>query len=442
MTVVEPVVEQVVHQNGGQLPLRRSTTDAHHPVVPLSVEATAAVFEPLVAAEVSAGTATFFTLRLRREVQVEVQGDKNEDTLVSRATSETYWIGKDLSRAEDEAVFYEKASGLFDKRGWTLLAFLFEYGGVVSFAHPKVQKDNGVSFAHTKKDSKDTIELLVMRNLMDSRGCLRMLDVKIGAVTAVEGWYGKSKRSVMLAQFRDKYTNTRVQGFRLEGFLNAPARNPPQTPPLPSRRLRKIWQRMWLQRKPAYSFLADWLDFRFLRAPSSEAVAPDLDPRAAFPGALAARTWPFVERQAVADFRSSCETAELLLWEVVLELWRLVVACAAVPVPQMWVASSIGISFDVALLPLARDKDALDAADFPQVHIFDWGRSELCTEAEFAALPADGQALRTRFWTLYTQGVTRLLYEASRLYVNRFTSTAWEEVRFEVFAYASSLLSS
>jgi hypothetical protein len=77
MTVVEPVVEQVVHQNGGQLPLRRSTTDAHHSVVPLSVEATAAVFEPLVAAEVSAGTATFFTLRLRREVQVEVQGDKN-----------------------------------------------------------------------------------------------------------------------------------------------------------------------------------------------------------------------------------------------------------------------------------------------------------------------------------------------------------------------------
>ena len=55
---------------------------------------------------------------------------------------------------------------------------------------------------------------------------------------------------------------------------------------------------------------------------------------------------------------------------------------------------------------------------------------------------ADGQALRTRFWTLYTQGVTRLLYEASRLYVNRFTSTAWEEVRFEVFASASSLLSS
>ena len=29
---------------------------------------------------------------------------------------------------------------------------------------------------------------------------------------------------------------------------------------------------------------------------------------------------------------------------------------------------------------------------YPQVHIFDWGRSELCTEEEFAALPPEGQA--------------------------------------------------
>ena len=42
-----------------------------------------------------------------------------------------------------------------------------------------------------------------------------------------------------------------------------------------------------------------------------------------------------------------------------------------------------------------------------QVHIFDWGRSELLSQEEYAALPAEEQELRRTFWDFYCKGVRR-----------------------------------
>ena len=56
--------------------------------------------------QVAAGTAAFFQLRLRPEWR--------EDE------SATYWIGKALGRAADEALFYERAQLLQQEPGWAV----------------------------------------------------------------------------------------------------------------------------------------------------------------------------------------------------------------------------------------------------------------------------------------------------------------------------------
>ena len=49
-----------------------------------------------------------------------------------------------------------------------------------------------------------------------------MLDIKIGDVTAVSGWQGKSAVGAWKQSFVDRRTNSAAEGFRLEGFDNPP----------------------------------------------------------------------------------------------------------------------------------------------------------------------------------------------------------------------------
>lgn len=146
----------------------------------------------------SGGTAAFF--------QVEYKdGEWKSD--YACVDTKSYWIGKDLARARDEVEFYERAFRLKDRAvaGWDILNYTLPYRGVVR--------------APTTVGEK---ELLLLRNARDQYKTCRMLDVKIGEVTAIGGWQGKGHFDAYLQQWLDGATNSAGQGFRLEGFDGMP----------------------------------------------------------------------------------------------------------------------------------------------------------------------------------------------------------------------------
>merc|ERR1711964_123287 len=70
--------------------------------------------------------------------------------------------------------------------------------------------------------------LLMLENLFKDRrnkndkNQIRMLDLKVGSVTAVANWQGKSSFGSWTQKFIDKLTNSKAEGFRLEGFDGKP----------------------------------------------------------------------------------------------------------------------------------------------------------------------------------------------------------------------------
>jgi hypothetical protein len=118
---------------------------------------------PVQPIKVSGGTAPFFSLLLK-------------DT--SCGLSPSYYIGKDLARAEDEVTFYEEARQLSTQPGGgglgPMLDYLFEYRGVFS------------SYVENAKPDDRPKELLVFENLRDGCMTLRMLDIKVGQKNCIQ----------------------------------------------------------------------------------------------------------------------------------------------------------------------------------------------------------------------------------------------------------------
>lgn len=56
----------------------------------------------------------------------------------------------------------------------------------------------------------------------ESKNQIRILDLKVGSVTAVANWQGKSSFGSWKQEFVDKLTNSKAEGFRLEGFEGKP----------------------------------------------------------------------------------------------------------------------------------------------------------------------------------------------------------------------------
>jgi len=70
-----------------------------------------------------------------------------------------------------------------------------------------------MTFTDEKQQKKD---MLVLQNLMEKE--IRLLDLKVGSVTAVANWQGKSWFGSVLQKFVDFLSNSQQEGFRLEGF--------------------------------------------------------------------------------------------------------------------------------------------------------------------------------------------------------------------------------
>jgi len=343
--------------------------------------------KPVTPITVSGGTASFYRLLL---VRPRAHG------------SQTHWIGKDIAHAKGEVTFYEDLMVLMkgNSRGMEkLFEFMFEYLGVMDALI-----------------GEDTKQLLVIRNLFDSRSHLRLLDIKVGVKTGDAGWHGKSRLHALRQSVQDKFTNSDVEGYRLEGFDGKPAALESLDPLLDiwlptdhdHKMGFKVASKLMLQRLTGADMFMHFVDVK--------ALSNDVSDTSFTP----------------------VEVTEIVLHEVSLRLDRLATACRACCAPQKWVGSSVAIGFD-------------DGRSFPRgakgqetlrksviVNIFDWGKSELNTLEHHVSLSADEQADRLRFWRFYQRGIERLAWEASRMYWCRFCNhEGWERAEIRVYDYDS-----
>ena len=140
----------------------------------------------------SGGTATFFKLTMTEKGVKELERQRGTKV------DQNYWIGKDLSHAEDEKDFSSDILRLRSKRneerekpindistvdvteGVGLLEnFMFHYLGILR-----------TKIANASGEQESYLNLLVMANLRNNCNKFRMLDLKIGVRTACGGWKG------------------------------------------------------------------------------------------------------------------------------------------------------------------------------------------------------------------------------------------------------------
>jgi hypothetical protein len=377
---------------------------------------------------VSGGTAPFFNLVLTEAGIANFQSENMRKIL------KTYYIGKDYSRASDEIAFYERAQSMKknakkneeDKKTNDLLTFMFDYIGVLE--------------ASEQVDS-DLIprKMLVLQNLREGCKKLRLLDLKIGQKTAQAGWHGKTPLKAFKQSLLDKLTNSRYEGYRLEGFDGMPAALLSMNPLLEtygkfgikaeawvgdakaektSRRMllhtkaEKKSRRMMLQKMTATEIFMHFIDLHEEKILSNE-----------------------VESLSLHDIFSSAEQSEIVLHEIVRQLFRLAVCCQRLVVPQKWIGSSVALGFDA----LARPERSKEGEEYLRstviVKIFDWGRSELLTKKEFDELTLEEQNDRERFWAYYKDAIHTLSFNAAFFYCSRFSVSYWDEVTVCVFDY-------
>jgi len=373
---------------------------------------------------VSGGTAPFFKLLLENP---------------ARGQRETYYIGKDLSRAQDEIDFYEqvqqiKASGE-GKAESLLFAFMFQYAGVFKCLEDRADdlitagsaKTIGSlsAKASTKRISMEIdkeLELLVLRNLHDGCSKLRMLDIKIGQKTAQAGWQGKSTIAALRQSVIDGITTSSAQGFRLEGFDGEPSVLTSMDPLLDfggsgaKSKATKKAKRVMLQRMSASEMMMHLLDLTDLEAQHAESS----------------------QGSASSGTIHPAEYGEIVLSEMVARLLLLAMACRHCPVPQKWIGSSVALGFDCGELPSRSKKEARIRSEV-RVSIFDWGRSELNTLRRHAALSENDRLDRAKFWSYYCGGIDRLAWEATRAYYHKFANAVgWGSVLMRIHDFDSA----
>mmetsp|Transcript_48431 Transcript_48431/g.122187 ORF Transcript_48431/g.122187 Transcript_48431/m.122187 type:complete len:1110 (-) Transcript_48431:2-3331(-) len=347
---------------------------------------------PMPAMGRSGGTAAFFKVTYKDGVSIP-----------EAKQSKAYWIGKDLARAKDEVAFYEAAKGLQGAAGWELLKWMTPYMGVCRADCHVVQGK-----------PPQLVDVMLLRNGRDGYTTCRMLDIKMGQVTAVAGWQGKSAVSAWLqANTVDALTNSSGQGFRLEGFDSPPEALMSYQDFLThgdvaslAAGAKKV-RRFCLQNLKASQFISFFLDLHGTSS-SSYAKAKGKATSSAAPEPESGRL-------------SQVETQELVLLSCIEELSHFLAACRKAPAPQQWIGSSVMLCFDSGSRParevLTRGSRAWGCA---RVHIFDWGRSELNTAAMHARLEDDKKAERQKYWGYYCGAVAMLLYDCCNLYVRRF----------------------
>ena len=331
----------------------------------------------------SGGTAPFFSLKLLNP----------ED-----GNNPTYYIGKDLSRATDEVNFYEQVKNSSVSRDALggLCDFLFPYLGILK------TKEEGAA-------ADEEVDLLVLQNLHDGKEKLRLIDIKVGEKTASANWQGKSRLRAFKQRMFDQITNSRVEGYRLEGFDGSPAAlNSMETfmesmSEDKSSKTSKKSRRLLYQSLTGDQILQHLLDLHIGPEETPETYGVD-------------------------------ENLEIIMHEILQLLAKLSISCHRVKVPQKWIGSSLAIGFDSGALPL-RSKTEDEIRKTAIVKIFDWGRSELNNTITMQELSDAEIADRKRFWDDYRHGINTISWIASKKYFNRFCCEQWDTVTFTIYDF-------
>lgn len=449
----------------------------------------------------SGGTASFFKLTMTEKGVKELERQRGTKV------DQNYWIGKDLSHAEDEKDFYSDIIRLRSKRneerektvddistvdvteGVGLLEdFMFDYLGIL---RTKTTNASG--------EQEPYLNLLVMANLRNNCNKFRMLDLKIGVRTACGGWKGKSHLRAMKHYFMDGLTNSVVEGYCLCGFNGVPKVIDSMDPLLDILAEEDIksgaFTKETTRRESLFQLMLKRQSLEELYVESSDVTRRPrmsiISAKSAFADQKAQvkavwdeqiktgkmkeyvkTTWGTKINKAnlekaedimfkkmcgtnafrhFYDFRSNrrrdvdmniyspTEVAGIISYEIMSQLIALSTACHKVKIPQKWIGSSVAVSADADFFP-SRSSEAAEAGIRSKVtcKIFDWGRSELLTDAKYENLSYHGRADRDRYWNMYKKGIDRLSYNATRFYYHHFTTRAkWTDVTLHVMDFDS-----
>lgn len=94
-----------------------------------------------------------------------------------------------------------------------------------------------------------------------------------------------------------------------------------------------------------------------------------------------------------------------------------------IPVPQMWIGASLALGVEIA-----KDKENPEI----MAGLFDWGRSELTTEAEFRGFSRDAKERNLFYWRQYVSALCRFQWELSRILAHRCCCPKWAALVFEL----------
>eukprot|EP00928_Gymnodinium_smaydae_P071916 TRINITY_DN55389_c0_g1_i1.p1 TRINITY_DN55389_c0_g1~~TRINITY_DN55389_c0_g1_i1.p1 ORF type:complete len:657 (+),score=54.59 TRINITY_DN55389_c0_g1_i1:69-2039(+) len=328
---------------------------------------------PAQALGTGGGTAAFYEVNYRK-------------SRVPPGADEHQYVGKSVTRARDEVGFYTKLKKLAEQPGpWAALAS-------VTMDCPGVSK-----LRVGRKEDLDGGEksLLLLENLRVGFKCMRLLDVKLGEQTAVARWKGKSRFAAWRNRQVDQHTNSRHEGFRLEGVEEASRVLDERTRPTALTKTSKRRQRFALQRLRASEFLCCWLDVTTLGTG--------------------------------AEFH-----AQGAIWKTISAVEDVVVAVLGIDVPQQWIGSSIALQLEVAFL--SQDPRV-------SVKLFDWGRAELCSAEDYGQLSRGKKREQIRFWCQYVRAILRCQWELHRIASHRFCCPVWEAFVFELHVECPKLSS-
>lgn len=393
--------------------------------------------QPVKKVGVSGGTAAFFHLNLK----------KGPNTM-SCNKSKTYYIGKDLSHAVNEVTFYEEILKLRSLSNITtreqrhyqpllnLFKFSLEYAGVLT----ALDEDN------------NNRNLLVLRNLFDNTTKLRLIDLKIGERTASAGWKGKKRANAFRQTLFDQITNSKCEGFRLEGFESPPETINSILPKLDAyySKMNNIVQTVCckinkvsteedgvlnsIEKEDASSsdFVKKTLKVLFQTLNGSDIFMHFLDlHQQQFHNYTTLN-----DHKKPEDYYTPDEYTEIIMHQIVQTLLQITIACYQVTIPQKWVGSSLAIGYDVATLPhVSQSEEQIRSS--VKVHLFDFGRSELTTHTPDAKIINDNNVVdststtnktkknneaddRMTFWNYYKGAILQIFWSAAKSYVCRF----------------------
>lgn len=396
---------------------------------------------------ISGGTAPFFRLVLTDTGMQQLGDDRTN-------CSQTYFIGKDLSHATDEVDFYNTVAQLSKSKDsphhinsesegvGKLIPFMFDYLGTLETTEATTEEE-----ADTTNEPKK-LSLLVMKNLRDGGyDTYRMLDLKIGRDTAQAGWKGKSWFRAHKQRVLDRFTNSSLENYRLEGFDGCSQVVESMDPLMdlkfvgkhdhngdesvtPSK-ARKKAQRLMFQHMNGAEIFMHFLESPSFQLSSSNGVGLETN-----------------ITTSSASIDDECftpmEKCEIILEEIAIKLIRLAQTCHSVRIPQKWIGSSVAIAYDAGDTKLNTDEQkqtgacAEEIISKVQVNVFDWGRSELLLAEDFHQMSAKKQLDRERFWRSYQHGIDALAYHAICTYYHHFTNTlGWRTVTIKVMDFDS-----